>query len=159
MSGNARLVAAMLALLPAGIVAKPAWSEEPLVPGYWSFPQQTGKTAEEIDASCRTGFSINFGGGHWRSFLLLPGDRWINDGKDFCTYDEATRTDTCTTMLWQNEAFAEVPTTTVYSTEPDGAIKASTTIVGQTVVSYPVPCPGEAIRDVLSEALSPSRQP
>ncbi|MBX3530559.1 MAG: hypothetical protein KF849_08120 [Rhizobiaceae bacterium] len=142
--------------LLAIVAALPARAEEPLGLGYWAFPHEAGKTPAEIDASCRTGFSINLGGGHWMSFLLENG-RWINDGIDACTYDAAASTHTCSLRYWQNGAWGDYEATTVYSTDASGVIKAEATLAGQTNVSYPTPCPIEAIRDVLAEGLSPLR--
>ena len=147
-----RFVSACLTML----VATAACAQDPLPPGFWSFPHEPHKSAADIDASCRTGFSANLGGGAWLSFLLEDG-RWINDAREACTFDEGTNAHSCATTLWDGEKFAYHPTRIVYSTDAEGRLKAEASIDGGTVVSYPTPCPAEAVADSLAEALSPER--
>jgi hypothetical protein len=148
------IAACLLGLVAA---ASPAVAEHPLSPGFWSYPTEPGKPADEIAASCRTGFTLMIDGTHRMSFLLEDG-RFYNDFIESCTFDAPSGKEVCTGKGWDGKAFVETVLEGVYSRDEAGVLKMVSTVEGaEDHVTFPTQCPPGSVIDALGSALSPER--
>ena len=150
--------ALLLALSALPAAAKP-FQASPLTPGYWAFPATNDVDGDALAASCRSGFSIYFADGHALSFVTSDeGEATTirNDGLSRCDFDATRQAASCTDYSYSDEATTESTSQLVFSTDPDGRLKVEhVPSSGAATTTYPVECPDEAIRSVLSNALAP----
>lgn len=158
--------AATLALPAAVAVCAPAFAEEaPFpAPGFWAYPAEPGLSDAALAESCRTGFSLVFADGHVLS--VLTGAWFAQQGESrpamidseaVCTQDAAAGRVFCEGTLHDGQGGMSAFTTdTLYDRDPSGALRATTLVAESSaqVVTYPQPCPDDAVRAVLRDLLA-----
>jgi len=135
-------------------VAAPALAADksPLTPGFWAFPSSKVVVGDALADSCSTGFSIYFENGASMSFLLeMSGDKptLINDGESTCTFDAARNTSVCTHRDWWDGAWSETSSEMTFTVEADGRLRADYVGGGNSLTTYPLPCPEIGVREAL----------
>jgi hypothetical protein len=165
---RATLLAALAAL--GGAVpgaAQERFDRTPIAPGFWAFPHQAG---DDLASSCRTGFTLRLGDGRALSFLIEAqrsgrgageGARLVVDSVERCEFDAARQAELCTGRLREGRTSAEYSSETRFQRDGERRLMALTTVRERRpgrrrvteVVSYPAPCPDEAVQDVLTRGL------
>ncbi|WP_127104793.1 hypothetical protein [Pararhodobacter zhoushanensis] len=144
------VIAALLAPFPA--LAQ-------MEPGFWAYPDQPGLDAAALAASCETGFSLVYADGSAQSFLLVEAQEttalWL-DSERTCETN-ADNSMTCTGWVDNGDGPVEFQQVTRFLLEGE-ALRAETLTEGAAndpVVTYPQPCPADAIRAAFRQGMFP----
>jgi hypothetical protein len=162
------IVVAAALLGGAGVAgAQERFERSPLGPGFWAFPHQA---AADVAGSCRTGFTLRLGDGRALSFLVEPqraprrapaSVRVVVDSVERCEFDPAGQIERCTGRLREGAISSEYTSETRFERDAERRLVALTTVRERRqgrrrvteVVSYPAPCPDEAVQEVLTRGL------
>jgi hypothetical protein len=137
-----------LLLAPSALAA----DSSPLTPGFWAFPQSKEIVGDALADSCSTGFSIYFADGSMMSFLVeTSGDKptLINDGEGTCTFDAARNASICIHRDWWDGVWTETKSEVTYTIEADGRLRYDYVGGGNSLTTYPLPCPESGVREAL----------
>jgi len=155
-------LAAVLAagLFDASALAQEPLNESPITPGFWSFPNHSAETAQDVIAACRNRFEIRFADGHFLG-LRMRGllQREIEDvGR--CAFNREAQIDHCDVKVIHPDGSILVGTTeSRYSFDAHKTLKmivmpkmiTDTPFSDVTFDAFPVRCAEVTVWSILNE--------
>lgn len=158
----ARLAIAGLLAGVASVVAAQEFKENPIGAGAWVYPSEKIAPAT-VSAFCASGFSMHFADGGFFSVLSQPVGRGKRkkstiDTIGRCSFDVEKQVARC--LGEETDGRRKFKLDEEVRFERDGEhMKVSTSFIDRdtkervTFVSYPVRCPDNVVRDILSKAI------